>query len=131
VHIHENFENYVVLEMVVVKFVYYCYYSLNWNLDDLSNQGYMFASMGYDLAFGNCLKHWLVHGDIPWKKAKLDNHLLYVHSFHRFDTMSWTNFNWPLFLNSSASTFLAKDANLAWRSWFSLRLYKPPLDVWD
>jgi hypothetical protein len=25
----------------------------------------MFASMGYDWAFGNCLKHGLVHGDIP------------------------------------------------------------------
>jgi len=25
----------------------------------------MFASMGYDWAFGNYLKHGLVHGDIP------------------------------------------------------------------
>jgi hypothetical protein len=29
VHIHENFENYGVLEMVAMKFVHYCYYSSN------------------------------------------------------------------------------------------------------
>jgi hypothetical protein len=45
-------------------------------------------------------------------------------------TMYWTDFNLLLFFNSSVSTFLAKDANLAWRSWSSLRLYIPPLDVW-
>jgi len=49
VHILENFENYSGLEMVVVKFVHYCYHSSNWNLDDFSNQGCTFASMGYDL----------------------------------------------------------------------------------
>jgi hypothetical protein len=65
VHIHENFENYGVLEMVAVKFVHYCYHFFNWNLDDLSNQGYTFASMDHDLAIENCLKHWLVHKEIP------------------------------------------------------------------
>jgi hypothetical protein len=65
VHIHENFRNYGVLEMVAVKFVHYCYHSSNRNLGDFSNQGCMFVSMGYDWAFGNCLKHGLVHGDIP------------------------------------------------------------------
>ena len=64
-HIHENFENYGVLEMVAVKFVHYCYHFSNRNLGNFSNQGYTFASMDSDLAFGNCLKHWLVHGDIP------------------------------------------------------------------
>jgi hypothetical protein len=29
VHIHENFENYGVLEMVAMKFVHCCYYSSN------------------------------------------------------------------------------------------------------
>jgi len=29
VHIHENFENYGVFEMVAVKFVHYCYHSSN------------------------------------------------------------------------------------------------------
>jgi len=48
VHIHDNFENYGVLEMVAVKFVHY-----------------MFFNMDSDLAFENYLKHWLVHGDIP------------------------------------------------------------------
>jgi len=42
VHIHENFENYGVLETVAVKFVHYCYHSSNWNLGDFSNQGCMF-----------------------------------------------------------------------------------------
>ena len=65
VHIHENFKNYGVLEMVVVKFVHYCYHSSNWNLDDFSNQDCTFASMDHDLAIENCLKHWLVHEDIP------------------------------------------------------------------
>jgi hypothetical protein len=65
VHIHENFRNYGVLETVAVKFVHYCYNSSNSNLSDFSNQGCMFASMGYDLAFGNSLKHGLVHGGIP------------------------------------------------------------------
>jgi hypothetical protein len=37
VHIHENFRNYGVLEMVAVKFVHYCYHSSNWNLGDFSN----------------------------------------------------------------------------------------------
>ena len=74
VHIHENFGNYGVLQTMAVKFVHYCYHSSNWNLDDFSNQGCMFASMGYDWAFENCLKHGLVHGGIPWKKAKLDSH---------------------------------------------------------
>jgi hypothetical protein len=65
VYIHEKFENYGVLETVVVKFVHYCYHSFNSNLDDFSNQGCMFASIGYDWAFENCLKHELVHGGIP------------------------------------------------------------------
>jgi hypothetical protein len=39
----------------------------------------MFVSMGYDWAFENCLKHGLVHGDIPSNKAKLDNYWLSVH----------------------------------------------------
>jgi hypothetical protein len=75
----------VCLKMVAVKFMHYCYYSSNWNLDDFSNQGYTFVNMDYDLVFENCLKHWLVLGDISWKKAKLDNHWLGVY-FHIFDT---------------------------------------------
>jgi len=62
------------------------YHSSNWNLGDFFNQGCMFVSMGYDWAFENYLKHGLVHGGIPWKKAKLDNHWLSVHWFHGFDT---------------------------------------------
>jgi len=46
----------------------------------------MFASMGYDWAFGNCLKHGLIYGGIPLKKAKLDNYWLSVNWFHRFNT---------------------------------------------
>jgi hypothetical protein len=64
-HIDENFGNYGVLETMVIKFVHYCYHSSNLNLGDFSNQGCMFASMGYDWAFGNCLKHGLVHVGIP------------------------------------------------------------------
>jgi hypothetical protein len=37
VHIHEDFKNYGVLEMVAVKFVHYCYHSSNKNLGDFSN----------------------------------------------------------------------------------------------
>jgi len=77
----------------------------------------MFASMGYDWVFENCLKHELVHGDIPQKKAKLDSHWLNVHWFYRFDTQCLEQILVDhSFFNSSASTFLAKDANLAWRS---------------
>jgi hypothetical protein len=65
VHIHENFENYGVLETVAVKFVHYYSHSSNWNLGDFFNQGYMFANIGYDWAFGNCLKHELIYEDIP------------------------------------------------------------------
>ena len=129
-HIHENFRNYGVLKNGGCEVYVLLLLLLNWNLNDLSNQSCMYASMGYDWAFGNCLKHKLVHGGIPWKKAKLDDHLLHVHLFHRFDTLSWIDFNCPLYLNSSASTFLAKDANLAWKSWSFLMLYIPPLDVW-
>ena len=30
-HIHENFKDFGVLKIVVLKFVYYCYHSFNWN----------------------------------------------------------------------------------------------------
>ena len=78
-HIHENFRNYGVLETVVVKFVHYCYHSSNWNLGDFSNQDCMFTSMGYDWAFGNCLKHWLVHGSIPRWIKKLFRYVVFLH----------------------------------------------------
>jgi hypothetical protein len=79
--IHENFRNYGGHEMVAVKFVHH---SSNCNLGDLSNQGCMFASMGYDWAFGNCLKLGLV-GYHSLKKGKVGHHLLSVHWFHKFD----------------------------------------------
>ena len=64
-HIHENFKNYGVLEVMAVKFMHYCYHSFNLNLSDFSNQGCTFGSMDYDLAFENYLRHWFVHEDIP------------------------------------------------------------------
>ena len=77
----------------------------------------MFASMGYDWAFETCLKHGLVHVGIPQKKAKLDSHWLSVHWFHRFDTQCLEQILVDhSFLILVPQLFLAKDANLAWRS---------------
>jgi len=86
---------------------------------------------GLWLGLWKLFKAWACSWRHSLKEGKVGQSLVsYSFVSQIWHTMSWTYFNWPLFLHSSASTFLAKDANLAWRSWSSLRLYIPPLDVW-
>jgi len=130
VHIHENFRNYgawnggcevyaLLLPLFQLKF--------RWSLQ----LGLYVCKYGLWLGLWKLFKAFACLWRHSLKECKVRQSLVKCSLVSQiWHTISWTDFNWPLFFNSSASIFLAKDANLAWRSWSFLRLYMPLLDVW-